>query len=158
MFRSYDHLQAEFRLNPWTWPSTRNRMQTTNFKIIISQPYLWSRLQIQKSGFNSRQTRSPLSLASTTEELLERNSSGCGLENRDYGRRDPSRWPRGTIYPQNLALPSPTNGGRSVGIVLLRTQAKEFSGNVQFGVVLCVICVFRILCLIHRIETHLQFN
>jgi hypothetical protein len=33
----------------------------------------------------------PLSLVSTTEELLERQSSGSGLENRDYGRRDPSR-------------------------------------------------------------------
>jgi hypothetical protein len=27
---------------------------------------------------------------STTEELLERNSSGTGLENREYGRVDPS--------------------------------------------------------------------
>jgi hypothetical protein len=25
------------------------------------------------------------------EELLERKSSGSGLENREYGRRDPSR-------------------------------------------------------------------
>jgi hypothetical protein len=29
-----------------------------------------------------------------------------GLENRDYNRRDPSRWPRGTLYPQKLALTS----------------------------------------------------
>jgi hypothetical protein len=28
---------------------------------------------------------------STTEELLEINSSGSGLENREYGRRDQSR-------------------------------------------------------------------
>jgi hypothetical protein len=34
--------------------------------------------------------RGPLSLVSTTEELLERkNGGGFGLENRDYGRRDP---------------------------------------------------------------------
>jgi hypothetical protein len=33
----------------------------------------------------------PLSPVSTTEELLERKSNGSGLENRDYGRRDPSR-------------------------------------------------------------------
>jgi hypothetical protein len=33
----------------------------------------------------------PLSLVSTTEELLERKSSGCGLESLDYGRRDKSR-------------------------------------------------------------------
>jgi hypothetical protein len=37
------------------------------------------------------------------------------------------RWPRGTIYPKKLALTSPTNGGRSVGIVRSRTQAKEFT-------------------------------
>jgi hypothetical protein len=30
--------------------------------------------------------RGPLSLLSTTEELLGRNSSGFGLENREYGR------------------------------------------------------------------------
>jgi hypothetical protein len=35
--------------------------------------------------------RGPLSLVSVTEELLERNSNGFGLENREYGRRDPSR-------------------------------------------------------------------
>jgi hypothetical protein len=29
----------------------------------------------------------PFSLVSTTEELLERKSSGSGLENRDYGYR-----------------------------------------------------------------------
>jgi hypothetical protein len=31
--------------------------------------------------------RGPLSLVSTTQELLERYSSGSGLENRDYGHR-----------------------------------------------------------------------
>jgi hypothetical protein len=35
--------------------------------------------------------RGPLSLVSTIEELLGRNSSGSGLKIRDYGRRDPSR-------------------------------------------------------------------
>jgi hypothetical protein len=33
----------------------------------------------------------PLSLVSTTEEQLGRNSSGSGLENREYGRGDPLR-------------------------------------------------------------------
>jgi hypothetical protein len=33
----------------------------------------------------------PLSLLSTIQELLDRKSSGFGLENREYGRRDPSR-------------------------------------------------------------------
>jgi hypothetical protein len=35
--------------------------------------------------------RGPLSLVSTIEELLGRKSSGSGQENREYGRRDPSR-------------------------------------------------------------------
>jgi hypothetical protein len=30
--------------------------------------------------------RGPLSLVSTTEELLERKNSGSGLENRDFSR------------------------------------------------------------------------
>src|SRR5215471_9738867 len=32
-----------------------------------------------------------------------------------------------TLYPQKLALISPTGGGRSVGIVRSRTKATEFS-------------------------------
>jgi hypothetical protein len=32
-----------------------------------------------------------------------------------------------TLYPQRLALTSPTSGGRSVGIVRVRTKATEFS-------------------------------
>jgi hypothetical protein len=60
----------------------------------------------------------PLSLVSTTEELLGRKSSGSG-------RRVPSHQPRGTLYPQTLALTSLTCGGRSVGIVLSRTLATE---------------------------------
>jgi hypothetical protein len=67
--------------------------------------------------------RGPLSLVSTTEELFERKSNGSGLEIREYRRRDPSRWPRGTLYSQKLPLTSPTSGCRSVGIVRLRTQA-----------------------------------
>jgi hypothetical protein len=35
--------------------------------------------------------RGPLSLVSTIEELLDRNHSGFGLRNREYGRRDPPR-------------------------------------------------------------------
>jgi hypothetical protein len=39
----------------------------------------------------------PLSPVSTTEGLLGRKSNGSGLEIREYGRRDPSRWSRGTL-------------------------------------------------------------
>jgi hypothetical protein len=73
-----------------------------------------------------RLERGPLSLVSTTEELLGRNSSGPGLENREYGCGDPLRWPRDTLYRQKLALTSPTCGGRLVGIVHLRTKTTEF--------------------------------
>jgi hypothetical protein len=61
-------------------------------------------LQIERSGFDSRRYQifwevmglesGPLSLVSTIEDLLERKSSGTGLEYRDYGRRDPQRWLR----------------------------------------------------------------
>jgi hypothetical protein len=40
---------------------------------------------------------------SITEELLGRNSSGSGQENREYYRGDPLRRPRNTLYPQTLA-------------------------------------------------------
>jgi hypothetical protein len=70
--------------------------------------------------------RVQLSLVSTIEELLGRNNCGSGLENREYGRGDPLRWPRDTLYPQKLTPTSPTCGGRSVGIVRLRTKATEF--------------------------------
>jgi hypothetical protein len=55
------------------------------------------------------------------------NISFSGLERREYDHRHPSRWPRGTLYPQKLALTSPTSGGRSVVIVCSRTQNTEFS-------------------------------
>jgi hypothetical protein len=44
----------------------------------------------------------PLSLVSTTEELLGRNINDFNLETREYGRRDPSRLPRGTFCPQKV--------------------------------------------------------
>jgi hypothetical protein len=37
-------------------------------------------------------------------------------------RRDPLRWPRDTLYPQKLALTLSTSGGRSIGIVRVRTK------------------------------------
>jgi hypothetical protein len=38
----------------------------------------------------------PLSLVSTTEEILEKESSGSGQEIRDYGHRDPRSSTRDT--------------------------------------------------------------
>jgi hypothetical protein len=38
----------------------------------------------------------------------------ASLENREYGCRDPSRWPHGTLYPEKLTLISPTSGQYSL--------------------------------------------
>jgi hypothetical protein len=71
----------------------------------IGRPPLWSSgqsswLQIRRTGFDSRHyqkikvvglERNPVSLVSTTEELLERKSTGSCLEIREYGSKDPSR-------------------------------------------------------------------
>jgi hypothetical protein len=90
---------------------------------------------MQRSGFDSRYhqifrevvdlERGPLSLVSTIEELLEKEGSCSGLENREYGRGDPLHLPRGILYPSKLAVTSPS-GGRSVSIVRSWTKAKEF--------------------------------
>jgi hypothetical protein len=75
-------------------------------------PPLWSNgqkswIQIQRPGFYSLRyqifcevvglERGILSLVNTIEELLERKSSGFGLENRYFGRRGSAalttRWP-----------------------------------------------------------------
>jgi hypothetical protein len=42
------------------------------------------------------------------------------------GRGNSLLWPRNTLNAPKLALTSPTSGGRSVGIVHLRTKATEF--------------------------------
>jgi hypothetical protein len=77
---------------------------------------------------------------STTEELVGRKSSGSGLQSREYGSRDPSRWPRGTRHPQKLALTSPTSSCRSVGMVRSRTQAAGFSFSLNATVVILLYC------------------
>jgi hypothetical protein len=56
---------------------------------------------------------------STTKELLGIKSNGSGLERREYGRRVPLCLPHDILYPQKLALTSPTSGGRS------QTEATE---------------------------------
>jgi hypothetical protein len=65
----------------------------------------------------------PLSLLSTIKELLERKSNGSGLENRVYGRGNPT-----TRHPLSakIGTTSSTSGGRSVDIVLLPTKATGF--------------------------------
>jgi hypothetical protein len=59
----------------------------------------------------------PLSLASITEELLERKSSGSGLEIRDYGRRGSAALTMQHLsILQKLALTSsPGSNFKSIG-------------------------------------------
>jgi hypothetical protein len=68
----------------------------------------------------------PVSLVSTTEELLGRKSSDSGLENREHGCRDLLCWPRNTLYLQKLVLISPISGSRLVGIAHSQTKGTEF--------------------------------
>jgi hypothetical protein len=85
--------------------------------ISVQRPPLWSDsqgswLQIQRSGFDSwcyqifwevvSLDQDTLSLVSTTEELLGRKLSSSSLEIREYGCRDLSRWPLGTLYSPNV--------------------------------------------------------
>jgi hypothetical protein len=60
--------------------------------------------------------RGPLSLVSIIEELLERKSSGSGIENRGFVTL--TTW-------HTLALTSPASDGRSLGIVRSQTQVTE---------------------------------
>jgi hypothetical protein len=126
--------------------------KTERFGSNICFPFqVWCRdqsswLQIQRSGFDSQfyqifwevvgLERGPLSLVSATEELLGRKSSGSGPGSRECGHRDPSCWPRGTLYLLKLTVASPRSGGRSVGIIRSRTQA---TGFVSFRFVLVMI-------------------
>jgi hypothetical protein len=117
----------------------KKRMNASRTIIVVSPywwPPLWSsgqsfRLQIQRSRVRFPALPEvgglkwgPLSLVRTTEEPLENKK-------QRLRSRKPSgnslRWPRNTLYPQRLPLTSPTSGGRSVGIVRLRTTATEFS-------------------------------
>ena len=60
-----------------------------------------------------------------------------------------------TLYPQKLALISPTGGGRSVGIVRSRTKATEFS--LVFSFIIIIIIIIIIIPLIY-VSTKLQLN
>jgi hypothetical protein len=102
-----------------------------NWDMCFKRP-LWSSgqgswLQIQRSEFDFWYyqifwelvglEQGPFSLVSTIEELRGRKISYFGLENLEYGRRDPSCWPPGTLCLQKLALTSPTSNCSSVGTV-----------------------------------------
>jgi hypothetical protein len=122
-------------LNPPQWSRKRNHPKIVS---VVVDTYFWEIAGLE---------RGPLSLVSTIEELLERKSSGSGIENREYGRRDSSRWPRGTLDPRKLALISLSSGSRSVGIVSSRTRATEFNFLVDSYILLN----FPILCEVKEI-------
>jgi hypothetical protein len=71
--------------------------------------------------------RGPLSLVSAIEELLERKSSGSGLEIENTAVRIRHADHVAPSIRKKLALTSPTIGGLSVRIVSSRTKATEFS-------------------------------
>ena len=56
------------------------------------------------------------------------------------------------LYPQKLALTSPTGGGRSVGIVRVRTKATEFS------LVVLLTGINYYIIAIHNGMTHIKNN
>jgi hypothetical protein len=68
--------------------------------------------------------RGPLSLVRITEELIEWNSSGSGLENRVQRSWESVALTTRHPLSAKLALTSPTSGGRSVGIVHLKTKSR----------------------------------
>jgi hypothetical protein len=103
---------------------------------IFTLPPLWSSghsswLQIQMWEVVGLE-RGPLSLVSTIVELLQRKSSGSGLETEitavGIRRADHAT----LLYPQKLTLTSPTNSGHFVGIVRSRTQATEYLLYIQY--------------------------
>jgi hypothetical protein len=75
-----------------------------------------------------------LSLVSTIEELVGRNSSGSGLEMREYGHRYPPHRLHDTLYVQKLPLTSPISGGHLIGIVHSRAKATEFALTICMSV------------------------
>jgi hypothetical protein len=86
------------------FPTPRNFLRSRGFGTESTQPHEdnWGATWLKKERIRSRKTE----------------INGCG---------NSLRWLCNTLYPQMLALISPTSGGRWVGIVRLRTMATEFS-------------------------------
>jgi hypothetical protein len=76
-------------------------MPCTSLEFLATDPEVRVRFPALPDFLRSSSSSSS-SNSSTIEELPERKSSGFVIENQEYGRRDPSRWPRGTLYPQKV--------------------------------------------------------
>jgi hypothetical protein len=75
---------------------------------------------LSRSGPIGEQSACVLSLCCLQNVM----SVGSGVEIREKPRRDPSCWPRGTLYPQKVGTNFAYKRRRSVGIV--KIQATEF--------------------------------
>jgi hypothetical protein len=113
--------QSVMKISRW---ETRSDATSSTTNLIYSHPGLNPRLRGEKPE--------PCSLNNAISFLSCSYIFDSGLEHREYGRGDALRWPRDTLYPQKLALASPTSGDRSVGIVRLRTKATEFSFSFSY--------------------------
>jgi hypothetical protein len=71
--------------------------------------------------------RGPLSIVCINEDLPEWKSSGFGSRKQRLIAVGIRCADHATLYPRKLALTSPTSGGRSIGIVRLRTKSTAFS-------------------------------
>jgi hypothetical protein len=117
--RIYNRMLLMFQRNILIPSSLLKILQSYAFYLLslFFGPPLWSIgqcswLQLQRYGFDSRRYQifwevvclelGSLSLVSQIEELLDRKCCGSDLESREYGCRDPSRWPHDTLYPQKV--------------------------------------------------------
>jgi hypothetical protein len=84
-----------------------------------------------------RLERGPLSLVSTTEELLDRKVAApvYKTENTAVGIRQADHV--APFIRKKLSITSPTSGGHLVGIVRPRTQTMEFSFFFSYCLVTC---------------------
>jgi hypothetical protein len=114
--------QCCVRRKPWTWPSTRNKMQTTNFKILLGRLAL-SHLRLIRFPF-----RRPLWLAGITVEVFL-----SGPTVREYGTNKGTRllldWQKLTKITKR--------GNRGVRIEPETSRIRSRSGNRSMGYVTC---------------------